>query len=305
MSRESLEDGRQLDLVRSLISRGEGEHLDYKRDYSFADRNELAKDIMALCNALSPGQAPAYILVGVEELDDRTGRIVGVDPGAHEDDASLQEAVKSRLVRPPSFSYFPVEVDGLSVGVLEVRPGGRPVFPSRDKGTLKRNVPLVRRGTATDIASPDEVIDWAREDDPERQRIATLELQAREADARPNVAFDYRSRKRSPKLNSGSLTLENVGPRAAEIVEIRARLLIRSGLTRGAEVWRGQMARPRPATLAPGSTTTVRVVLGADVHEALAAKGVKKWAEVEVEIEIESRSDVGGENTQSHRFRAT
>ncbi len=167
--------------VRELAARGEGTTLDFKRDdYDWDDgatNSEYAKDLMAMGNTLGPNSHPAYVLVGV----DNDGTIVGI--AAHRDDAELHQRVQLRLNRTPRFVYYAVEVDGLSVGVHEIQPGGRPFFPLRDQPPLRRHVAMYRNGTTTDVASPTMIQEWGREDDPEAHRLRALELRRHEADA--------------------------------------------------------------------------------------------------------------------------
>lgn len=157
--------------LRELAARRESSSLDFKLtqyDWKPEGNLELAKDIMAIANALPPGSLPGYILIGVGTETDSTGRIVGIDPASHLDDACMQQKVSSLLNRNPTFSYYPVVVDALSIGVFEIHPGGRPFYPLKEKGNshrLARFEALVRVGTSTDIASPDQIQSWLREDE--------------------------------------------------------------------------------------------------------------------------------------------
>lgn len=159
------------DAIRELVARHEGPFLDFKRqpyDSTPAGNRELAKDIMAIANGLAPHNAAGHILIGVEEAHDGTGRIVGVPAASHLNDADMQNKVHALLNRTPYFSYYPVEVDGLSVGVFEILPVGRPFYALRDQGNdhkLSRFHALLRQGTSTDIASPDQIQNWLREDE--------------------------------------------------------------------------------------------------------------------------------------------
>jgi hypothetical protein len=84
------------------------------------------------------------------------------------------------LNRCPAFLWQTAELDGRPIGVIAISGGGRPYFPLRDKGVLKRHVPLVRVGSSTDIASPDQVVAWAEED--HGGLVRRLELQKLEAE---------------------------------------------------------------------------------------------------------------------------
>jgi hypothetical protein len=146
-------------LVESLLYRGEGTDLDFKRDqYPFAgateeQKSELLKDIIAFANAWR--RETAYILIGVQEVKGGRGEIQGV--ANHLEDASIQQFVTSKTQRPMVFSYVAIEHDGKQLGVICIPPQRRPIFLKRNFGKLKTNVVYVRRGSATAEADPDEV----------------------------------------------------------------------------------------------------------------------------------------------------
>jgi hypothetical protein len=173
------------DKVKELAARGESTKLDYKEtDYPWVTAKqyanaELAKDIMAMANILNPLSLPAYILVGVNN----NKNIVGIKT-AHVDDADLHQKVSSILNKAPDFTYGAVEVDGKSIGVYEIRYSKRPFYPTRDAGSLHENVAQYRDGSSTKQATPDMIVEWAREDDPEAQEVKSLELQKLRAEAR-------------------------------------------------------------------------------------------------------------------------
>lgn len=160
-------------LVRELLSRREGERLEFKSQLHTSTndgRIELAKDLIAIANGLGLDGPPGYILFGVSQNDDGMGVVVGIDPTSHPDDADVHEKVKHLLNRIPKFVYVPVEIEGRSVGVLEIHPGGRPFYPLKSQETkgqrFIRYQASLRRGSTTDVASPDEIQRWAIEDQP-------------------------------------------------------------------------------------------------------------------------------------------
>ena len=167
------------EIVRELSARHEGPALDFKvAQYNWSDDGnlELAKDLMAIANGLSLVSPPGYILIGVDLEPDQTGRLVGIDPTKHLDDASMHEKVKFTLNQSPSFLYAPIEIDGLSVGVFEIYQGGRPYYPLKNQGTrhkLTRFEARIRVGSSTDVASPEQIQSWVREDESalRQQRI--------------------------------------------------------------------------------------------------------------------------------------
>jgi hypothetical protein len=151
-------------LVRELVARREGPRLDFK-ETPHDTNEELAKDLMAMANSLPPG-GRAHILLGVRECPDGTGEAIGADTG-RVGDAEFQQKVKALLNRVPRFTFATIQAEGKSIGVFEIEgTGHRPFYPLRDAAVLKRFVPLKRVGTSTDVASPDEVLEWKREDRP-------------------------------------------------------------------------------------------------------------------------------------------
>jgi hypothetical protein len=213
------------DKVRELVARGESTSLDFKTtDYDWSttakkDSNaELTKDLMAMANVLRSTSEPAYIITGVTKAIPHT--IVGVPPSSHLDDAALHQKVQGRLNQTPQFSYYPVEVNGFSVGVYEILPGGRPYFALRTQSpSLTRHVAAYRNGTSTDDASPTMILQWAREDDPEAQRLRSLEIEKLEAerqrhhaDARVHAEFNHMSIDANVDMTA-TLIVENTGHR--------------------------------------------------------------------------------------------
>lgn len=202
-----------------MVARGEGIPLDYKLlDYDWSrpgSNAELAKDLMAFANCLRPNSEPAYMLVGV----DNQGALVGVPAAGLLDDAQLHQKAQHALNRTPDFSFTSILVGSVTIGVYEIRGGGRPYFPLRDAGTvLRRHVALYRNGSSTDSASPTMILEWAREDDPDAHRLRSLELRRLEAES--VVHGRLRSSSVSPSGDAlhVNLELENRG-RAAFWVE--------------------------------------------------------------------------------------
>lgn len=210
------------DKVRELAARGERSTLDYKRDdydvSSTPGQNELVKDIMAMVNALGPTAEPAYILVGVED----DGTIVGVTTPPIPD-ANLRARLEHYLIRRPHLTHGRVDVDGLAVGVYEIRPGGRPMYPKRDSGTLAQSVAKVRSGSATVTATPDEIQGWLREDDPVRFELQRHELVRSLAEAQPQASIGIYTMQSSSEGAYADFTIVNTGRSPFTIVSARWR----------------------------------------------------------------------------------
>lgn len=147
-------------LLAQFLHDTEGNALDFKRDqYPFqgADdkqKSELLKDILAFVNA-TRGQS-AYILIGVKERRGKPSEVVGVSH--HLDDASLQQFVSSKTQRPVQLSYYAHRTqEGTEIGVVEIPVQERPIWLRKQFGKLASNTVYIRQGSATSIATPDEI----------------------------------------------------------------------------------------------------------------------------------------------------
>jgi hypothetical protein len=147
------------ELLKKLLNEDEGDTLDFKRDqYPFAgasleDKAELLKDILTFAN--TPRREDAYIIIGVEEVKGGPHKVAGVT--LHLDDASLQQFVNSKTQRPVTFSYETCSLNAQSLGVIRIPPQAGPFYLKKDFGRLKRNEVYIRRGSSTDVATPDDI----------------------------------------------------------------------------------------------------------------------------------------------------
>jgi hypothetical protein len=152
------------ELFESLLHESEGETLDFKREqYAFASateeqKSELIKDILTMANAWR--RTTAYIVVGVEEIDGRASKIVGVDH--HLAEAAVQQLVNSKTNRPISFAYEASEYKGHRLGIIAVPVQERPFYLKSKYGKIQANTVYLRRGSSTAIADPDEVAKMGR-----------------------------------------------------------------------------------------------------------------------------------------------
>ena len=148
------------DRLEQLLSDEEGPSLDFKRDqYPFEgadndNKSELLKDILAFANTLRSGTA--YILIGVEEVKGGRSDIVGID--CHLDDAALQQFVNGKTLKPVVFSYRCFKVNNQYIGVIEIPVAqDYPIYLTKGFGKLEAEKVYVRRGSSTDVASPEEI----------------------------------------------------------------------------------------------------------------------------------------------------
>ena len=146
-------------MLEALLHQPEGTALDFKQEqYPFegADKGkkaELLKDILAFANAWR--LTTAYILIGVREVKGGRGEIVGVQE--HLDDAQLHQFVNDKTQRPVEFTYLPLRVEGVEIGVLEIPLQPRPIYLTSRFGPLEPDKVYVRYGSSTGIAKPDEI----------------------------------------------------------------------------------------------------------------------------------------------------
>ena len=151
-------------LMEHLLYEEESVELDFKGEqYGFikADnesKSELLKDIIAFVNAWR--RSTAYILIGVEEIKGSRSKVVGISTSL--DDAALQQFVNSKTQRPVEFSYQPFHFEGADIGIIEIPVQERPIYLNKDFGKLKKETVYLRRGSATAIATPDEVARMGR-----------------------------------------------------------------------------------------------------------------------------------------------
>ena len=133
--------------------------MDFKQEqYPFDNADigakaELLKDILALANSWR--LTTAYILIGVKEIKGRRNEIIGIEN--HLDDANLHQFVNGKTQKPVEFSYLPFRVEGLDIGVIQIPIQERPFFLARRFGGLSDNEVLVRDGSSTRVATPDEI----------------------------------------------------------------------------------------------------------------------------------------------------
>ena len=104
------------DFIRTLTTHGrEDPSLEWKAKLNIHEKKgqaELVRDMLSLVNAHGSGHR--YLLVGIGT----DGAVVGVDERV--DDATLQQIVNKRVEPPIEFSTTYAEVDGVTIGVIEI-----------------------------------------------------------------------------------------------------------------------------------------------------------------------------------------
>lgn len=155
-------------LLEQLLCKGEGIDLDYKSErYPFIgagknQKSELLKDILAFANTNRTGTA--YILIGFKENPPYPVEVVGLSSDETIDDSQLQQFVNEKLARKLGFRYEERIFLGKPIAVISIPKQKRPFYLKKDYGGLPKNTVWVRRGSSTEIATPDEIAAMSAED---------------------------------------------------------------------------------------------------------------------------------------------
>lgn len=155
-----------IDNINELCLRGESNSLDYKREqYVFfkakpEEKGELLKDMLAMANA--DRAEFAFILIGIEELPNKLGKIVGIPADDVIDDAILHQFVNQKTNAFIPFRSYAVPsgiVGRECIQVVEIDNcrDHRPFFLKSDFGKLNANLVYMRDGTTTVVANPTQI----------------------------------------------------------------------------------------------------------------------------------------------------
>ena len=156
--------------LNQLCLQGESFYVDYKREqYAFIggsddQKAELLKDV--LCFANSFRKTPAYILIGVDEEPSGIGTICGIREDEVIDDSKLQEFINSKTNNRIPFSAYPFRMySGKIIQVIEIDVcvRARPFYLKKNFSKLHCKDVLVRAGTSSHIASPEEIAAFGRD----------------------------------------------------------------------------------------------------------------------------------------------
>lgn len=148
-------------LLEQLRHKGESHDLDYKvKRYAFAnatddEKSELLKDVLAMANTHRSGTA--YILMGFAERTPDPAEAVGLSELDAIDDSRLQQFINDKLAAKLTFKYEERMFSGKRIAVLSIPKQKRPFYLTKPFGKVPKDTVFVRRGSATAIASPNEV----------------------------------------------------------------------------------------------------------------------------------------------------
>ena len=134
--------------LKQLLSREEGEKLDFKAELNLnteSEKKELAKDVTAIANSRG---GRGYIIYGVE---DKTKRILGINTEDFQEE-QIQQIIYNRTDPPVPVNVDFVQIKDKTVAVLTI-------FRSRHAPhqVLQTGAFYVRRGSTNDFARRSEL----------------------------------------------------------------------------------------------------------------------------------------------------
>lgn len=160
------------DEFRAILTRGEDETLDFKRDfYKVCDADSktrkdeqaaFAKDLLCLWN--TPRNDSAYIVIGVKANVGKPHDVLGLHN--HIDSADLQQMLDRWIDPAPAFEYLTVDYEGKCCAVIKI-PVRKEIgisFPIRDHGDKLRKHQIYfrknSRNSPADPADQKRIRDW-------------------------------------------------------------------------------------------------------------------------------------------------
>jgi len=140
--------------LKQLLSREEGEKLDFKAELNLStesEKKELVKDVTAIANSRG---GRGYIIYGVE---DKTKNILGINAEDFQEE-QIQQIIYNRTDPPVPVNVDFVQIDGKTVAVLTI-------FRSRHAPhqVLQTGAFYIRRGSTTDFARRSELASMMQE----------------------------------------------------------------------------------------------------------------------------------------------
>jgi hypothetical protein len=134
--------------IESIIKyEREGTLLDFKREqYRKEKYKDLIKDIMAMANATREGKR--FIVTGVKDLPSGDKEYFPIPKEEFVDQATYQQVLRENVEPSIEFSYYPVEVEGNTVGVFEIDNCNNPPYMmKKDYNGLNKGDCYVRKGS--------------------------------------------------------------------------------------------------------------------------------------------------------------
>lgn len=149
--------------LEQLLNSPESSVLDFKvtmydlsRDSENNNSAKIIKDVISFTNTIRT--QTSYIVIGVEEKDDGSKGLVGIDK--RYDDAIFQDKVKDKANPKPNFLYYNINYQDKVFGIFEfpVTKYQQPVSPTEKMKGLVAGQVYFRRGSSNTEATGQEVI---------------------------------------------------------------------------------------------------------------------------------------------------
>lgn len=145
------------EVFETLLHTNEIRKTDFKSDQYRLDidylKSKFAKDILCIANA--PG-SDGYIVLGVKAEKGRPREVTGIS--FHHDGADLAGIVNGVVEVPIQFEYHPITYKGKECAIIHIPSSiGRPHWPKKDFGILKKHVFYTRRASGNSEASIPEI----------------------------------------------------------------------------------------------------------------------------------------------------
>ncbi len=137
-----------------LLRKEEGPKLDFKAALNLtteSEKKEITKDVIAMANSRG---GRGYIVYGVE---DKTKRIVGIDPGDFKEE-QIQQIIYNRCDPPVPIAVDFIEYECKTLAVLTVYKSNHQPHQMMQNGTF-----YIRRGSTTDTARRGEIANLFQE----------------------------------------------------------------------------------------------------------------------------------------------
>ena len=164
--------------LEKLLSYEEGSNLDFKREIDLASKKGKADFLVEVLGLANAPSKPAYLVIGV---DNKTRKAVSMPANFTEERV---QQVLAEYCRPPIHCIFEVHpYKRKRVGVLTILGTNRPYALKTEIGYQDDNGKqhkisdkqiFVRRGSTGDIATPDEIVEMALEQQETSEDMARI-----------------------------------------------------------------------------------------------------------------------------------
>lgn len=167
-------------ILKEALAEPEHDWLDFKYDLdikSAEEQGELIKDLSALANTVD---RVGYLILGVKFIPGKPFQFKNFDKGY--DDNDFQQLVKGKLNRPIHFEYYPPFEceEGKKQAFFKVfYSDAKPHQVKHNLGRIHEGQVFIRRGTRTEPASVEEIIEMSLNAVNDLSKIEEADLASR------------------------------------------------------------------------------------------------------------------------------